>query len=465
MLMVQIKRLALSALVVFALFSCKSVPEQQVRPVKNNFMERVAAHLEKNDFVGALALFDTLPPLEAELAQNRIAKSTILISAGRTNDAREIVEAVIKADGGNIEARYVLSVVEGLQKKLRAQRTILEDIVQDSPNFVPALNDLGKISIEAQKNLKKAASYYDTALKAEPANEDSLIGRARVYRLEKKYDDALTLLGQGLHTHPKSAVLYSERGRLYRNRGALDEALADLDAAVKLDPSDYWYTYDRGLVLLDKNRKQEALADFKRAASINPDIFISYVYTAGISDELGMDEDAEKYYRKLASIKPDYYFGFEGIGIHSLKKGKYLAARDAFVKAWSYALPEVNYALLAAYCWLKAEKNSKESKAQVRDMMNNAIKQVKRDSLEYYVLRMYAEGIGDTDVANRIEKGGDSVSKVRALFYLACFYDLHDLPALAEKYSDDFNAYNRRDIVEFRINEFLRPESNVAIHN
>ncbi|MDR2490686.1 MAG: tetratricopeptide repeat protein [Spirochaetaceae bacterium] len=428
-------------------------------------MERVAACLEKNDFDGALALFDGLPPAEAELAQNRIAKSTILISAGKVQDARDIVEAVIKDDGSNIEARYVLSVVEGLQKKLRAQRILLEDIVQDSPNFVPALNDLGKIAIEAQKNLKKAASYYDTALKAEPANEDSLIGRARVYRLEKKYDDAFTVLGRGLQFHPKSAVLYSERGRLYRNRGALDEALSDMDTAVKLEPSDYWYTYDRGLVLLDKNRKQEALDDFKRAASIDPNIFISYVYTAGISDELGMYEDAEKYYRKLASIKPDYYFGFEGIGIHSLKKGSYMAARDAFIKAWSYALPEINYALLAAYCWLKAEKNSKESRAQVKNMLNDAIKQIKRDSLEYYVLRMYAEGLGDTDVANRIEKETDGVSKVRALFYLSCYYDLNGLPTLAEKYSDTFNTYNRRDIVEFRINEFLHPDSNVAVHN
>ncbi|MDR2521304.1 MAG: tetratricopeptide repeat protein [Spirochaetaceae bacterium] len=463
--MVLFKRLVVVVCVGCVCFSCKSTPPKGP-PVKSDFVERLARMLEKNDFAGALGLFDQLSPEEAGLPRNLILKSSVLISAGEPQLARGILEPLIQQYPANMDARYTLSVVEGAQKKLRQQRTILEDIVKEAPAYVPALNDLGRISIENQKNLNKAAAYYESALKADPADEDALIGRARVWRLEKNYDEALGTLSKAIGYHPKSAMLYSERGRLYRNRGALDEALSDLDAAVKLDPSDYWFSYDRGLVLLDKNRKKDALDEFRRAVRINPDNFISYVYTAGISDELGLDVEAEQQYKKLAAIKPDYYFGFEGIGVHSLKRGEWLAAKDAFVKAWQYAPQEVNYALLAAYAWLKAAKNSPESRAGVKKLMNDAMKQVKRDSTEYFVLRMYAEGMGDADIARRAEKENNELMKARAYFYLACYYDVHNLPALSEKFSEEFKAFNRRDVIEYRINEFLHTGgSNIAAGN
>ncbi|MDR2601230.1 MAG: tetratricopeptide repeat protein [Spirochaetaceae bacterium] len=462
--MVQLKRLLLLFLTVVLFYSCKTTPPKQA--VRNDFFQRVAVLLETDDFDGALALFDALPEAEAALPEVKVAKSSILLSAGKVSAARAVVEDLIKQDAGNIEARYVLSVVESRQKKLRQQRIVLEDIVKESPNYVPALNDLGRISIENSKNLKKAASYYDAALNADPANEDSIIGRARVYKLAKKYDEAIGVLTKGIQLRPRSASMYNERGRIYRTIGNLDEAMADMNEAVKFDPNDYWFSYDRALALLAQNQKKEALEEFKRASSIDPSIFIAYVYTAGISDELGFDDEAIKNYKKIISIKPDYYFGFEGLGVQSLKKGDYAQAADSFLQAWGKAPSEINYALLSAYCRLKAAKGSKEGRNAIKPFLNEAIKQVKRDSIDYYVLRLYAEGAGDSDVALRVEKEPNTIAKFRAVFYLACYYDTTGIPTLSQKYAEDFREFNRRDLIEYRINDFLHPvSSGVASKN
>ncbi|MDR0551959.1 MAG: tetratricopeptide repeat protein [Spirochaetaceae bacterium] len=471
-----LRKVLIAAAASFAIFaySCKTVEPKPVAPAKpNDFLQKLALKLEKNDFDGALSLYDTLTPEEAASPQNRITKAGIYLSAGRPALAREEVNAVISStvspDPFNIEARYVLSVVEAAEKKLRQQRILLEDIIKDKPNFVPALNDLGRISVEMQKNLKKAANFYETALKAEPSNTDSLVGRSRVYRLEKKYDEALDMLNKAAAFHPKSAYVYNERGRLYRSRGALDEAITDMDMAVKLDPNSYWYSYDRGLTLIDKNRKREALDEFKRATRLNPNMFMSYVYTAGISDELGLDDEAEKSYKKIISLKPDYYFGFEGAGVHSLKKGDYSSAAYNFTQAWNYAKEETNYALLAAYSLRKADKSNSTghkdnaAKDAARNIVNEAIKVVKRDTLDYYVLRLFSESMGDTDVARRVERESDGISKVRGYFYLSCFYELSNIPALAERYAEEFRKYDRRDLVEFRINEILHPDNNIVV--
>ncbi|MDR0539732.1 MAG: tetratricopeptide repeat protein [Spirochaetaceae bacterium] len=464
--MILYKRLIAAPVIILCVIcSCKTVQPGKPHPSKpNDFMERLAAKLEKNDLTGALALFDTLTPEESVLAQNKLAKASVYLSMGQSGPARAEANEVIAADKTNAEAQYVLSVVEASEKKFRQQRTILEEIVKSHPNFVPALNDLGRIAIEMQKNLKNAASYYDNALKAEPANEESLLGRARVYRLEKKPDLALNMLNKAAQSHPKSALVYNERGKFYRNQGALDDALADMNTAVKLAPNDYWFSYDRGLILIDKNLKKEALDEFKRAQRINPDIFISYVYTAGISDELGFDDEAEKSYKKIVAIKPDYYFGFEGIAVHSLKKGNYAAAADNFIQAWGYAQEEYNYALLAAYCLLKKTDNSKEHKDRVRKVVNDAIKQVKRDSLDYYVIRLFNEGVGDVDVAHRAERETDGLSKIRAYFYLSCFYEVHNQPGLAEHFEKEFRKFDRRDLIEYRINDILHPDNKVVVN-
>lgn len=90
-------------------------------------------------------------------------------------------------------------------------------------------------ALEKAKKNDEALQLYRTALKGTP-NEDlyrragSLLGKLQ------KYDDAATLLKEGLGKYPKSVSLLNLLGLIKFRKGSKDEAIADWKKALELDP-------------------------------------------------------------------------------------------------------------------------------------------------------------------------------------------------------------------------------------
>ncbi|MDR1256998.1 MAG: tetratricopeptide repeat protein, partial [Spirochaetaceae bacterium] len=258
--MYGLKNVAAAAAIVCGVFmaSCGSVrpavvpeaPVEKTEPPAERFIDRLAARLETRDIDGAIALFDELTAEEAGQTPNRRLKASVLLSARRLPEAREIAEKLVGEDESDVESRYIMANIEAASGKAREQRLLLEKIVTDAPDYVPALNDLGQMFIGA-KRLKDAAGCFDRALAASPLDMDAILGRASVYRFERKPDEAEALLSRAVELYPRRSEPYSERGRFYRETGKINKALADLDAAAAIDPDNYWIRYDKGRTLLD----------------------------------------------------------------------------------------------------------------------------------------------------------------------------------------------------------------------
>jgi tetratricopeptide (TPR) repeat protein len=427
-------------------------PEKTDTP---SILTRVAELLGRGEFEGALALFDTIDPEEAASPSIQILKASVLNSAGKTGDARLVIEPILSREPDNTEALFVLSALEAASGKEREQKAILERIVKLNPENAEALMNLGNIALGA-RSLRTAASYYDRVLRVEPENGEALVGRAMVYRYEKNPKNAERLLNRAANLFPHWASPRHERARLYRGAGFAGEALEDLDAAKALEPHSYWIAVDRGSTLIDLNRKPEALEEFSRAISINPDIFIAYVYSAGIKDETGDYEGAEKDYEVLARLKPEYYFAFEGLGIIRMRKHQWAGARDAFLEAYRQAPAEQGYALLAAMNWMRAGRLN-----DPRQFLEQALRKVERESLDWYMLRLYHDLAGDNDVAIRIDREKNLDNKARMLYYLANYYDIRGNKNLADKYFIQVKDLDRKAIPEWRLNEWVIEERNL----
>jgi tetratricopeptide (TPR) repeat protein len=431
-------------------------PPALTEPASWPVLNRMAEFLSRGDFDGALALFDQIAPDEAESSGIRLLKASVLGSAGRYAEGRVITEGVMAEEPDNLDALYVLATLEGAAGKEREQRTILERIIKNDPVNTQALIDLGNIALRA-RSYRTAGSYFDRALAAEPQNLQALLGRAGVYRYNRDPKKAEELLNRAISLYPAESGPRAERGRLYRNEGYLHLALEDLDRAKQLDGGSYWITVDRGNVLLDLNRKQEALEEFTRAIALAPDNFLAYVYSAGIKDEAGDYEGAEHDYTILARLKPDYYFAHEGIGMHKMRKKLWAEARDAFLEAYRYAPNESNYALLAAMNWMRAGKI-----ADPRQFLEQAIRTVQRDTLEWYMLRLYHDLSGDNDLAIRIDREKNLANKARMLYYLANYYDIRGNKVLADRYFLEAKNLNQGAFPEWRLNEWAVAERGLA---
>ncbi|GHV49589.1 hypothetical protein AGMMS49579_01710 [Spirochaetia bacterium] len=421
-------------------------------------LSRMSEFLSQGKFDEALELFDIIDPAEANTTGIRLLKASVLISADRLAEGRIITQEVISAEPANLEALFVLATLEGASGKEKEQRNILEQIIKTDPVNRDALLSLGNIALRSG-SYRSAGTYFDRVLAAAPENMNALTGRSLVYRYSHDPKKAEELLNRAVTLYPTAAEPRHERARLYKDTGYKSQALSDLDIAKKFDSGNAWIAVDRGNVLLDLGRKKEALEEFERAIELEPGNFLAYVYSAGLKDETGNYDGAEHDYEILAKLKPDYYFAWEGVGMHKMRKGLWAEARDAFLTAYQYAPNESSFALLAVMNWMRAGRIS-----DPKSFLEQALRRAKRESPEWYMLRLYHDLSGDNDLAIRIDQEKSAENKARMLYYLANYYDIRGNKFLADKYFLEVKSLGMRAIPEWRLNEWAVTERLLALN-
>ncbi|HOJ98012.1 MAG TPA: tetratricopeptide repeat protein [Termitinemataceae bacterium] len=446
----------------FVLFSCGTTPPERIpeKPEKppvevprgprssKEVLQDVYQALEKGDFKKALALFKELPEEEQKSRDIQLLQANILISAAQYSEAREVLSTLLSQNASDRDALYSLAMLERATGNTKEEKNRLEQIVKVDPAFAAAYAELGNLAYET-KTYKLAETYYDKALSLDPKNGDALVGKGRVRRYYRDYKAAETAFNTAIEAYPTWYNPFLERARLYRETGFLLEAQRDIEVAERLLPNDYWILMDKGNIFLDQGKKQEALAAYERAAFLKPDYFLAYVYIAGIKDEFDDYAGAERAYEKLAQLKPEYYFAFEGLGILRMRDGRWEQARDAFLAAYKQSPSHTNYALLGALCWLRST-NTKGAK----EFLATLLPTIPRESIEWYMVRLYHDQSGDTDIAVRIDKQTNLDTKARMLYYLAQYYAIKGNHSLAQKFHLMVREMNRRSIIEWRLNEW-----------
>jgi tetratricopeptide (TPR) repeat protein len=439
----------------------ETVPPADKSPMRpeltdtQSILERMGELLEEGDYQGALALFERIKSPDAESAGIKLLKVSVLLSAGDGRGGRALTEEVISDDPQNTEALYILSKIEFAADKGKEQQALLEKILKIEPNNTDVLVDLGNISVRA-RSWKNAAGYFDKALQIQPENGGALLGRASVYRFNHDRKNAERLLNRAVELYPDWAEARHERARLLREWDNPRGALEDLDKAKALEPGSYFIAADRGNALNDLGRKREALEEYQRAIDINPDIFVAYVYSSGIKFDLGDIDGAERDFSRLVTLRPDYYFAYEGLGMVKMRKRLWAEARDAFRECYKYAPKEWYYALLAAMNWMRAGKPG-----DPRQFLAQALRGLRRESPEWYLLRLYHDLSGDNDIAIRIDKEKNLDTKARMLFYLAHYYDIRGNKNLAGIYFLRVKELDRKAIPEWKLNEWAIEERNL----
>ncbi len=410
-------------------------------------LTEISRALSNGEQERALALFDTLKPEDAEKTGIKLLKASVLVSAGKLDDARNIVTDIAAAEPDNAEAFFSLSFIEGASGNERAQRAALEKIISIDPDNAEAYASLGNIAM-GNRSYRNAKNYFNQALQAESGNPDALVGMAALYFREDNPKNAEALLNRAIRLYPAWSRPLVERAKLYDKYGYPEDALKDFDKAKELSPNDYYIAVDRGNLLIDLRRMDEALAEFNRAIEINPDNFLAYVFSAGIKDDRGDYEGAEKDYAALIKLRPDYYFAFEGYGILKMRNSQWTEARDAFAKASSYVPKDYSYALLTAANSMRAGRMS-----DPKTFLARALPNFTRDTIEWYMLRLYHDLNGDSDVAMRIDRERDQDKKAQMLYHLASYYDIRGNKNLADTYYLAMRDLDRKGILEWKLNE------------
>ncbi|HEX8522293.1 MAG TPA: tetratricopeptide repeat protein, partial [Tepidisphaeraceae bacterium] len=178
-------------------------------------------------------LDEFISKLEAERTkhpENRVAIEylvNIYAAQKRQTDAIRILDATRTAVAGDADLLYYVGSLYARVEQKKTQEEILQEIVQKSPDYAPASNDLGYTWADRGDNLNRAEELVRVALREEPDNQSYLDSLGWVLYKRGKFAEARKYLEEAIApaSFPDPIVLDHLGDALYR--------LGDKPAAIK----------------------------------------------------------------------------------------------------------------------------------------------------------------------------------------------------------------------------------------
>jgi putative PEP-CTERM system TPR-repeat lipoprotein len=132
------------------------------------------------------------------------------------------------------QPKYFLSEYYLRFHRVEDARAILQPLLKDDAAFVGASVRLARIEASAKKNAE-AHRLLEGALAREPKNPEALVMRGKLYLTENNTVNALSTLQTAVEANPRSVEAHVALAQTYVARGASKEAATAFNDALKID--------------------------------------------------------------------------------------------------------------------------------------------------------------------------------------------------------------------------------------
>ena len=428
-----------------------TVQETPTVPADVVFVRELHALLSANDTAGALASFENLPDALKENTEIEILRASLLLSAGRTEEAKRAGEALLARDTDNIdvlELNMQTALASGDNKKADA---FMKRLLASDPN-----NAAANIALAEQYALKHrfklANAAYKKALQRENGNIDALFGFGQTAFYIGDIDEAKKSFEAILAKDPSHALALSYLGKIEADDSNYLRASEYIERAIAADDSNYDFYLDLGTYLRYRGKFEKAEAAWTKAIALDPSYFLAYVYRAGLYDEQKKYKEALADFNKVAETNPDYFYAYKDIGLLEWHEGNWANARAAFQKAYSYNKSDFSYVLMTAAAYLK-EKNIVDCKK----FLAQAMRGFDRTSLAYEMMRLYHDQGGfnaENSLRLKIDKIDKPSERGKMWYYMGLFYELKGSAKLANEYYSKIIKMQAPMFFEYRLAEW-----------
>ncbi len=213
-----------------------------------------------------------------ELALEKLSKSKDgQISGGEDGNLRAIL-AFYRGNCSLVTRDYKTSIEffkDSIASDYRAQSS--ERILPTVNNYATAINLAWAYWKSGQE--EESLRFLDSFLEETPfpnSKSKLLSGRAQLYNLAFRYDDAITDLTSAIQLAPTDPALYVLRGQTYLLLYQWDNVAADYNKAIELDPKYADAYFYRGVLyysILQTGHSMytDALTDFQHYLELAPD--------------------------------------------------------------------------------------------------------------------------------------------------------------------------------------------------
>ncbi len=284
---------------------------------------------ERDDrLLEALRAYEESARLDPKSAAPIKAQIPLLVSLERTEDARTTCRKVLDLDGEDFEvwnalARLYRSIGNHAEAAKAFRKGLATARIAAHPEATQQMyHDLGQI-LELEKDYGPAADAYRKAAEildhpdvlAEIVNvrKDVVTEKAadtyerigNLYRLAKKYDDALTAYHEAEKRAPdRSGRLAFHLAQIYREQGDDTKAVEHLDSYLRIRPIGL-DAYEMKIGLLEKlSRRGEIVPWLEQAAKIDVNNHRLQLLLGREYQKAGQLTKAESLYKAMAATSP-----------------------------------------------------------------------------------------------------------------------------------------------------------------
>mgnify|MGYP002780816569 CR=1 FL=1 len=197
--------------------------------------------------------------------------------------------------------------------------------------------DQGKTE-EAMADFKLANAAYEQAIKLNPNDVYTYLGRGRARAYLKDSKGAIADFDQVIKLKPDFSLAYNGRGFALYNSGDSQGAIREYDQAIKInrnwgDLGLYIAYHNRGNARFDLGDKQGAIADFDQAIKLKSDFSAAYFMRGNVRYALGDKQSAIADYDEAIKLKPDSASAYHNRGLARSDLGNHQGALEDYNQA------------------------------------------------------------------------------------------------------------------------------------
>jgi len=249
--------------------------------------------LQSNDPMIRLAALDALESFDI---RERVQLAFPLLSDKTRSVRIQAARLLVSVPAGNLPEEQKKILEKAMDEYVEVQLFNAER-PESQVNLGGFYNDLGRIE-EAEKSYHKAIELQDQFVPA-------YVNLAQLLSEQKKEDDAIKLLTEGLKKVPDNASLHHALGLALVRQKDLPSALEQLSQAAKLAPDNIRYNYVYAVALQSAGKLKQAIEILEVSHGLHPGNADLVYALVTMNRDAGNKESALHYVDVLKKLLPE----------------------------------------------------------------------------------------------------------------------------------------------------------------
>jgi tetratricopeptide (TPR) repeat protein len=292
------------------------------------------AHLEQNrgDYPAAAADLQRAKALDPKSSTVLWAYGNLYFAQNDQTQAEEAFKMAAELSPPRSPKRLGYARYKILAGDLAAGKQLLQEITQNTPDYLPAWRWLAEIAL-TETNYDESADLIGKMLARDSLNYDALLMNGRLYLARGEVDRAIGEFKKAQAAYPQAPEIHYQLAVAYLARNEVGQAVISLNQALSQSPNFAEATVLLAGIKMRTGETGAAIASLKSLVEKRPQFVQAQFLLANGYRAQGNFESAIEIYRgleKLAPKNPDAPFL---MGMTLLQEKKRDEARTAFSRA------------------------------------------------------------------------------------------------------------------------------------